>query len=602
MSARRIVLAALCVASVTASALAAPRTYGIDEDPLRLGAKALEKGELAKAAEHFREAIAAGYKVPFATLGLADVASREGRAAEAETLYRDALRARHAEGAALPEANARLGLLLLRAGKTAEAAAEFDAAFAAKPDVWEAQYGRARLALDAGDAAAAEALLANGAKRKGAAEGEDLYHHGRALLRFAEKDFAAAELEAREAIALDPAVPEYAALLGRIYEARGTPAMAIDAYEKMLAAPGSKPTAPMLHTLGRLYARESRWNDARDAYVRAVEADSTFGPALKDLADVFRLGKQHERAARTYLRYVASHPADAEALTGLAESYRELGQLGPAFETAERAVAAAPDSEAARKELVRAGVRSTDPAQRARAVETAAGLPDSTTWDAAELTALASAQMDAQANDAARAGLERALAADPESADAWYHLGLLEMRESRPDSAVTALERAAAARADSPLIHLNLGIALYQARRLGEAIPAFRAALALRPELTAGRLLLAQTLAASDSVRAAEAEYEQVLAAEPGNAKALRGLGFCRIRRADYRGAADAYEAAARAEPGNADAWAGLGNARLGLQDWGGAEQAFGKAKAIDPSNPTLIKGMELLEKSKTSG
>ena len=600
----RLALASLALAmlAIAGAATSAPRTYGIDEDPVRLGTKALAAGDLARAAARFREAVAAEYKVPWATLGLGDVATREGRVVEAEVLYRDALSARRTEGEAFPEANARLGLVLLREGRAAEAATEFDLALAAKPDLWDALYGRARIALDQGNTAAARDLIAKGAGHKGAADGEDLYHHGLALCRLAEGDLPGAEVEALRAVNLDPGVPEYGELVGRIYEQRGTPALAIQAYEKAMDAPGHSPTAPMLHTLGGLYEREGRWNDARDVYVRAIEADSTYAPALKDLSDVFLLGKQYERAARTYLRYLVLEADDVDALVGLAESYRELGQFANAFDAASRALTTDPARPRARLELVRAGIRTTDPAQRLRAVEAADSLPDSTAWDAGDLVALASCQLDADRTDAARASLQRALALEPDSPDAWYQQGLLEMRASHPDSAAAALRHAAEGRPDSPLVHLNLGIALYQARRLDEAIPAFRAALALRGDLVPGRLLLAQALAAGDSIPAAAAEYEQVLAAEPANAKALRGLAFCRVRTANYRGAVESYLAATKAEPGNADGWAGLGNAYLGLSEWEAAGKAFDRARAIDPRNPTLLKGTELLEKSKRAG
>lgn len=597
-----LVSCAAVVLSFAVAVAAAPRTYGLDEDPVRLGDKALAAGDLARAADRFREAIDAGYRVPFATLGLADVAAREGRVEEAETLYRDAVRAREAEGAPLPEAHARLGLLLLRAGRGVEATQEADLALAQDQGAWEALYVRARALLDQGDAAGARALLGKGAGRKGAADGEDLYHHGLALCAMALGDVSTAENEALLALHLDPGVAEYGTLVGEIYERRGTPSLAISAYEKAMSAPGSTPTAPMLHGLGRLYAREGRWNDARDAWVRSVEADSTYAPALKDLANVFRLGKQWERAARTYLRYLEADPSDADALVGLAECHREMGQFGPAFDAASRAADADPERTDARLELVRSGVRTPDAASRGRAMDAAEAMPDSTAWTAADLVALGQAQLESARLQAARRSLERAIALDPESADAWYQQGMLEMKSDRPDSAAAALQRAAERRQDSALVQLNLGIALYQARRMGEAIPAFRRAVELRPELVAGRLLLAQTLAASDSVSAAETEYRRILETEPGNAKALRGLGFCRVRKADYRGAADAYEAATRAEPDNADAWAGLGNAYLGLSDWDGAERAFGRARAIDPSNPTLKKGTELLEKAKRTG
>lgn len=589
-------VAAFLLAATSVQSADAPRTYGLDEDPIRLGTKALAQGRWADAKARFDEAIANAYKVDQAKYGLAEVAVREGRPESAEPLYRGAIEARRGE---FPEARAGLGLLLLRAGRDRDAAWEFDRALTEKPDLWDAIYGRARVLLGEGKTDEAKALLAKGAKRKGVAEGEDRYHYGMALLYSAQGDLASAEPEALLAMHLNPADPEHGALVARIYEQKNSPALAIDAYERVLATPGTSPTAPMLHALGRLYQRVERYTDARDRYLQAVDVDSTYAPALRDLADVFRLAKQSEKAARVYLRYLLAEPDDVDARVHLAECYLELGQYEPAAEAAR--VAAAHDSTRtdARFALARAGIRSGDVAARGEAAALFPTLPDSLPWKAEDFVALASVQVEAKQPDAAEQSLARALALDPDLPDAHFQQGLLHLGAARPDSAIVAFQRAVQGNPEAPLYHLNLGIAYYQAKRIADSIPAFRRALELRPELTAGRLLLAQTLAVSDSVAAAAKEYRRVLDAEPENAKALRGLGFCYIRSADYKEAVRSYEAATKAEPGNADGWAGLGNAYLGLQNWDAAEKAFDKARVIDPANSTMRKGLELLKKAR---
>ena len=592
-------LLAVLAAAAAIHAGNAPRMYGLDEDPIRLGTKALAEGRWADARARFDEAIANAYKVDQAKYGLAEIAVREGHPEQAEGLYREAIGARKSEFA---EARAGLGLVLLGAGRDKEAAAEFDRALTDKPDLWDAVYGRARVLLNEGKPDEAKSLLAKGAKKKGVKEGEDKYHHGMALAHMAQGDLAGAEPEALLAMHLNPTQPEYGALVAKVYEAMNQPGLAIEAYERVLATPSAVKTAPMLHALGRLYQKTDHYTEARDRYLQAVDVDSTYAPALRDLGDVFRLAKQPEKSARVYLRYLLAQPDDVDARVHLAECYLELGQYAPAADAAREAATRDSTRTDVRFALARAGVRSTDAAMRSHAADVFVALPDSLPWTADDYVALASVQMEAKQTEAAQQSLTRALTLDPKLPDAHFQQGLLEMSAGRPDSAIAAFERAVSARPDAPLYHLNLGIAYYQAKRLGDSIPAFRKALELRPELTSGRLLLAQALAVSDSVGAAEKEYRRVLEAEPANAKALRGLAFCYIRAADYKGAVDAYEKAAKAEPGNADGWAGLGNAYLGLSNWDAAEKAFDKARAIDPSNATLRKGVELLNRAKAQG
>lgn len=598
------VLAILPALRPCAPALAGPPTYTFDVDPIRLGTKALEEGRLGDARARFEEAAAAGYQVSRARFGLAEVALREGRFDAAEALYRQVIEERRADekGAVFSEARAGLGLLLLRKGKEQEAAPEFERALNEKPDCWPALYGQARLAMARGDLDGAARLLERGAKRKGLSEGEDRYHFGMALLLLERGDLDGAEVEGLLALDMNPADPEYGPLLARVYERKGVPALAIDAYEKAMAAPGTTPTAPVLHNLGRLYQDVRRYNDARDAYLRAVTLDSTYTPALKDLARLYRLADQNDRAAQVYLRYLQVEPGDIEALLDLAAACGEIRQPGPALEAARKAMALDSTRTDVRLAFARAGLQSADAATRTRAAGIYRSLPDSLRRSPGDELQAAAALMEAKQYPLAAESLARVLKMDPRQPEAHFQLGMIELGNARPDSAVARFEEAARLNPGSALYHLNLGIARLQARRVREAIPAFRRALELNSDLTVGRVLLGQALAVSDSLAAAETEYRKVLEVEPANAKALRGLGFCYIRRARYRDAARVYQAAADAEPGNADGWAGLGNAQLGLQNWSAAEEAFRRARAIDPANPTMKKGLELLENARKAG
>jgi tetratricopeptide (TPR) repeat protein len=587
----------LCV--LLAGPALAQRTYGLDEDPIRVGNKALAAGQLQEAQGAFLQAVADGYQVYRAKLGLAEVAVRQGRYEEAEPLFREAIDLRQQDKDAFPEAHAALGLLLLRKGRQAEARQELEEALKEDHDLWPAQYGLARFALAEQKWEEARKLLEKGSSRHGVGEGEDLYHHGMALYYLGKGQLQDAEKESLLALHQNPMDPQYGLLVARIYKQHGAPTLAIEAFEKTLKTPGLQPTAPMLHTLGQLYQEVGRYNEARQEYTRAVEIDSTYAPALADLARLFQMADQPDLAARTYLRYVMIEPDDLQALLGLAETCLETGRYGQAVEAARAAMALDDTSMPAKKAFARAGLHSREDGVRAQAAQIFSALPDTVGWQASDLVALASYQIDRKQYDQARASLEQALALDAKQPNAYFQLGVIDLTTGRPQQAVERLERAIALDVDSPAFYLNLGIAYFQLQQVDKAIPQFRRALKLNQDLTVGRLLLAQGLAVSGSVEEAQTQYERVLKAEPRNAKALRGLGFCYIRQAKYVQAARTYQDATAAEPGSADGWAGLGHAYLGQEDYAAAEKAFAKARSIDPDNPTMKKGLELLAKAR---
>ncbi len=348
-------------------ALAQPR-YTFDVDPIRLGMKALESRDLDQAAARFDEALAAGYQADKAHYGLAEVAVHRGLYARADSLFRAAIHDRVSAGsAAYPEARAGLGLLLLRMGRNAEASEEIDRALAEKHDLWEAVYGKARLAMADKDWSRARDLLARGAKLHGRDEGEDLYHYGMALLDLGTGDLTGAEKEALIAQSLDPAEPLYAEALARVYQERKIPSLAVDAYEKALAAPGAEPTAPLLTSLGKLYEDLERYNDARDTYMKALGVDSTYTPALGDLADLYRRAGQNGKAAAAYLAYVKRVPGDVDAQIGLADALLAVGSYDQALEAARAAMALDSTRTEVRLTLARAGLRGSDAAGKAQA-------------------------------------------------------------------------------------------------------------------------------------------------------------------------------------------------------------------------------------------
>lgn len=596
----RFLAATLLVTAMGGVAAAAdPPSYTLDTDPLRQATRALEQGDLAAARARYAEAVTAGYKLTEAHTGLATVAVREGRYAEAETEYRQAIDAAGGRSAA---AHAGLGVVLLRQDRLEAAAAEFTTALALDDGNWLAHYGQARLHLARKEWPAAEAELERGHKLRGVAAGEDLYLQGRAMLLLGTGDTAEAEKAALQAVSLNPADPVNGELLAQIYAQRGVPALAIQAYEQALNAPGVQPSAPMLHQLGNLYRGQQRFNEARDQYLRAVELDSTYVPVLGDLADLLRLANRHQMAARTYLRYVEVVPADTSAWLGLAASLSELRRWDQAVDAAARARALDPASAEAPRAFARAGLHASDPAVKAAAAELMASLPDDgQPWTATEWLDLAAVQMENKSYDAAGLTLARAAAADSTLYQVPFQQGVLALRLGQPQAAVTHFARAAALAPDSAPVQLNLGLAHYQAGQMDQAKAALRGAVERDPSSTTARVMLAQTLAAAGENAEAEREYREVLSRQRGQPQALRGVGFCRLRAADYQGAVKAYTEATGAEPTNADGWAGLGSAQLGLGNLDAAESAFARARSIDPKNVMLQKGTELLNQARSA-
>lgn len=600
---RQLAIAVVLVQCLVASSSWAQKSYTYETDPIRVGTKAMEKNDLAAAKAAFEEAVANSYELPKAKVGLADIAARSGRFDQAEALYREALDIQGREGGkGLPEAEAGLGILLVDSDRWDEGGEHINKAYKLNSGYWPAIYGEARLEIRNKKWDKAKSYLDWGASRKGVGQGEDLYHRGMALYYMDRNDLQSAEKEALQAFHMNPADTRHGVLVAQVYEKRNVPASAIAACEEVLRTPGVQPTPAFIHFLGTLYQKAGRYNDARDQYLKSVDMDSTYAPALKDLGDLFVLAKQYDNASKVYLRYLELEPDDIAAYVGLTESLGESGRYAQALQTANKAMALDSTRADVRLAYARSALRNRDKALRARGADMYISLPDSVKLGAEDLVLLAGYEIDNNKLDEARHHLNQATKVDSSYADVYFQLGLLSFKNNAPDSAALNFQQAIKRDPKVALYHLNLGVAYFQANQLDQAKPELRRAIALDKRPVMGRVLLGQALVASDSLEAAEAEYQKALALDPKNARALRGLAFTYLRSQSFDKAAETYKAATDADPRNADGWAGLGQSYLGLGDLASAEDAFNKAQSIDPSNTSLKRGRDLLNKARKGG
>jgi tetratricopeptide (TPR) repeat protein len=493
-----------------------------------------------------------------------------------------------------------LALALVRQGRPQEAANEIQQAERLDPAAWITVYGRARFAMVNGNWSAALDLM----ERTNAAKATDplvagQYNVVMALYYTGISDLPQAESAALRAVSLDPTDPERLALFHRICTERGTLRVGIGALEQAKIDAGTKPPAPLLAELGRMYEAGRRYNDARDMYVAAVAADSSYAPALRDLGDLMQVAKKPAIAVQFYMRYLGQVPNDVDAKMRLAQACTDLGQTEEAAKAMRSAITLAPTRPDVRRAFARAGLRSSDPTTSRAAANVFNTRAGDTIWTVDDWLALAEYHRDAKVLDAARQATARAAAIEPASPRIEFELGLIEITAGNPDAAVTHMQAAVDRNPEGPNYHLNLGVALVTAGRRAEGIAAMRRATVVNGQFTQGRLVLAQTLTAADSTRASDEQYQAILAYDPANASALRGLGWSRLKAADCKDAVRLFTTASESEPKSSENWVGLGSAAVCANDYALAAKAFEKARQIDPESASVKKGLDLLAQAR---
>jgi tetratricopeptide (TPR) repeat protein len=246
-------------------------------------------------------------------------------------------------------------------------------------------------------------------------------------------------------------------------------------------------------SLGDLYERQNRWQDAANAYERAM--GSSRGPASRDLrlryaTALLNVGTSDSAAkSRDVLKdFLMTAPQDARGLFLLSTANLRLGDAKGAEDVARQLTALDPTSipglHALSSALVaRGGYRevielltplSKDVGGRAKGRESDAALL---------LSQLAHAHTELGQHDQAIAVLTTAVASDPTSAPALNSLGYyLADRGERLSEALGYIERALKVEPDNPSYIDSLGWALFKQGRYEEAEPHLQKAAAALPE------------------------------------------------------------------------------------------------------------------------
>jgi tetratricopeptide (TPR) repeat protein len=148
---------------------------------------------------------------------------------------------------------------------------------------------------------------------------------------------------ASEALALNipqttEVVPNYTSVLTRFVEREIAPQVA-ELEERIERSGGS---SRLINRLGTVYARYGLYQEAQDAFLRAV-ADDEYRPALINLGNLAFLREDLEAALSFYQRAEARRQDDPLTLISLARVHFDLSQYPPAEERYRQAEVLDPD-------------------------------------------------------------------------------------------------------------------------------------------------------------------------------------------------------------------------------------------------------------------
>jgi len=377
--------------------------------------------------------------------------------------------------------------------------------------------------------------------------------------------------------------------LARVYHAYGFGDAAAAAYENARAL--QPDIALWSYAAGLLERGRGRHPAAAERFRRVLEIDPAsavarlhLGESLLELGDV--------EAARRELEAASRSPAHAAAaLAELGRAARDAGDPALALELYQRALEAQPAADLLHHSIAGAHRSLGDETRAHEALARAGALaptfPDPVATELEELRTTSGALLlrgaRALASERPREAVEhyrRAIAADPEDAEARRNLALALRATGDLDGAIVELEHA---RRLAPLDHVvvfDLG-SLHLTRGAHQAsADAFASSLALAPEFVPARFGLANAQLLLGRAAEALENLERVLATDPGHQRARYQAAMAKGRLGRGPQAIRDLEAMLEADPGYVTALLGLAELRRETGDLAGARAAFERAAA----------------------
>jgi Tfp pilus assembly protein PilF len=149
----------------------------------------------------------------------------------------------------------------------------------------------------------------------------------------------------------------------------------------------------------------------------------------------------------------------------------------------------------------------------------------------------------------ARERFEKAVALDPNNADAHYNLGLIYFGDRQLEKAVVQYKKAIAIDPKHANARLNLGIALAQAGSFDQAVTEYQEAIKVKPDFAEAYNNLAVAQENRGKLEEAKKDYRKAVQIKPDYFEATYNLALIHQKEKDYREAVKIFTVAATIKP-----------------------------------------------------
>lgn len=205
------------------------------------------------------------------------------------------------------------------------------------------------------------------------------------------------------------------------------------------------------------------------------------------------------------------------------------------------------------------------------------------------------AYIEQGAYEEAVAELEKAIALDPDNADAHRNLGIAYGELNRWEESAAAYERAIEIDPDFGEAYADLTAAYFHLGRIPEALEAGEKAIELAPDSATAHNNLGVVYEQQGEFDKAIAEYERAVELDPSDPNPHNNLGIIYKQQGEFDQAIAEYEKAIALDPGDPKPHNNLGNVYKQQGEFDQAIAEYEKALEVDPNYATAHLSLGLL-------
>jgi len=292
--------------------------------------------------------------------------------------------------------------------------------------------------------------------------------------------------------------------------------------------------------MGTVYIEMRNWKEAISPLEKAVELNPDNTDAYYNIGVAYEELKDHEKAIENYKKYIESDPQDMkDTYLRLGIAQLEAEQYEGAADSLKHAIDNNPENDNLKYRLA-------ETYQKIEKYEEAAGIYVNLAKDNPDNAKFYYNMMirmydEANMADKAIESAKKLIEVEPDSADAYYNVGYMYMRQDRFNEAIPLFEKAIELDPELEYAYMNLAVCHSRLNQYTKSIETLRILTQKRPNNADAWLSIAVNYLRLKNWRAAVAPLRKTIELDPKNAQAYYNLGIAYLNMRDNDNARRVY-------------------------------------------------------------